>query len=69
MITQAYNRQSWLKQKLPVTLQEQPELVALEARLQGIKEEAGGAGAEESGTFREGWQEMEGQRWHLEDHS
>lgn len=51
-----------------MTLQEQIELVVLEARLQGIKKVAGGAGAEERGTFREGWQEMEGQGWHLEGH-
>lgn len=43
LIMQAYNSQSWLKRKLPVTLQEQIELVVLEARLQGIKKVAGGA--------------------------
>lgn len=63
---QACSSQSWLTQKLAVTLQEQTELVVLEARLQGIKRVAGGAGAEERGTLGEGWQEMERQRWHLE---
>lgn len=43
LIMQAYDSQSWLKRKLPVTLQEQIELVVLEARLQGIKKVAGGA--------------------------
>lgn len=43
LIMQAYNSQSWLKRKLPVTLQEQIELVVLEARVQGIRKVAGGA--------------------------
>lgn len=38
-----------------------------QARLQGIKKVAGGEEAGEgSGGLREGWQEREGQRWHLE---